>query len=55
MTINIVEAVLLCFLVAALIRMPAETAAPQGARAAMYLLVVTVLVYVLVTGLVHHR
>lgn len=49
---TIVQAVLLCFLLAALIRAPEETSAPRGARAAMYLLLVAVLVYLLVSGAV---
>ena len=46
--ITVIQAVLLCVLVAALIRAPAER---QGAYTALgYLVVIVILVYVLVTG-----
>lgn len=47
---NIVDAVLLCFLLAALIRAPLETAAPRAAVAAMYLLLIVGLCYLLLHG-----
>lgn len=46
--ITIVQAVLMCFLVAALVRAPAERTGPYTALG--YLIVIAVLTYVLVTG-----
>jgi hypothetical protein len=49
--ITVRQAIVLCFLLAALIRIPGEPG-PRGAVTAMYLLIVAVLVYLLWSGVV---